>query len=724
MGSEYIGHLDGERVQTLEAHLSGVAALACEFGKAFGAEHEAKLLGENHDDGKFSEAFQQYIRGLRKGRVDHSTAGAQILGRQKKLGPLATLGAFCIAGHHAGLPDLGTKAAEAGEASLQGRLKKELPDFEMVKRHSSLDEPIDAKNLCRMYKDNLDAMLLTRMLFSCLVDADFLDTEAFMKPEAPQRGKFPPIDALHELFFSKLNEQGYFSPKSEINTMRTKILRTCMEKGKGGPGLYSLTVPTGGGKTISSLAFALEHAKEHKKTRIIYVIPYLSIIDQTAQIFKDFLGEEAVLESHSNVNYDAYGKESDLAERMKLATENWDAPVIITTSEQFWESLYANRTSKCRKLHNIVNSVIIFDEAQMLPVDFLKPCLKALTALTDYYRCTAVLCSATQPELGRYMGRPAAEIMEDIPALYRFFRRVTFRTDGEKSYEALAEEIGKESEALCIASTKKEAREIFECINGAEKLYLSTDLCPAHRMKLIEEIRRRLKEKKECRVISTSIISVGVDVDFPVAYLEYSGLDSLIQGAGRCNREGKRAAEESVAHIFWTEKGKKSPFMKEEKKVTDLLRNTYTDAELTEPEAISAYFENWYRCKEGDLDYKDIEERAGRWAFAEIGKAFKLIRDSTKSVFIPYDDTARDILRELQRGVRSRELMRRAGRYIVNVRYSADHQKESPFSLLLRQGQIEMLPDDEELAFLTDEKAYDPKLGLLIEEQSGEGICW
>lgn len=325
-----------------------------------------------------------------------------------------------------------------------------------------------------------------------------------------------------------------------------------MEKGEGEPGLYTLTVPTGGGKTISSMAFAMKQAVKYHKQRIIYVIPYLSIIDQTAKNFKDLLGEENVLESHSSVNYD--DTEEDLADRMKLASENWDAPIVITTNEQFWESLYGSRTSKCRKLHNLADSVIIFDEAQMMPLDFLTPCLKALEELVTQYSVSAVLCSATQPALSRYLTLKPREIMENIPDLYQFFNRVTWQFDGERTYDDLAAQIKTHQQALCIASTKKEAMEIYSRLADEDSFYLSTNLCPVHRMKVIDEIRRRLKEGNPCRVVSTSIISVGVDVDFPVAYLEYTGLDSLIQGAGRCNREGRKSPAESLVHIFRTEK--------------------------------------------------------------------------------------------------------------------------------------------------------------------------
>ena len=727
----YIGHIteDGGRCQSLQDHLDGVARLAEQFGQAFGCGAEAKLLGENHDDGKFLPAFQSYIRGEKKGRVDHSTLGAKWLWTHaKELKSLAAVGAFCIAGHHCGLMDGGSKADEPGTATLWGRMKKEMPLAGDVMAHLPSSFSLGSRNLSHFGSRPMDIMLLTRMLFSCLVDADFLDTESFMCPDQVKRGQFPSISTLADRFFHELDRRGFLHPTNPLNQKRFEILSTCIEKGKGPAGLYSLTVPTGGGKTLSSMAFALKQAVTHQKERIIYVIPYLSIIDQTAAIFRDFLGEEAVLESHSNVNYDVDEErvpreQATAMQKIKLATENWDAPVIITTSEQFWESLYGNRTSKCRKLHHIVNSVVIFDEAQMLPVDFLKPCLCALQELVAYYGVSAVLCSATQPELGNYMDQKPVEIMENIPALYQFFERVKFHVDGEKNYQEIADDMAQWKQALCVASTKKEAEEIFSRLPPEDSFYLSTNLCPAHRRKVIQTMKQRLAAGEPCRVVSTSIISVGVDIDFPVVYLEYAGLDSLIQGAGRCNREGKRKAADSLAHVFWTEKGKKSPFMNKEKSCTDVVRNTYDAAALPSPQAIAAYFQQWYRSNEGNLDYKEIEKLAKGLQFAEIGRVFHLIADTTKSVFIPYDERAKELLAQLMAGNRSRGLMREAAQYMISVRYMAN-APTSDWAKLLQNGQIALFENDSELAYLVHPTDYDEAMGLQIQEESGIGIMW
>lgn len=728
------GHIQDERVQSLTDHLDGTMRLAEGFGAGMGLGAEAGILGAIHDEGKDTAAFQDYIYGRKQGRVDHSTAGAKSFFENGHIGWLQLIGGFCVAGHHTGIPDLGSEVDCAGTSTLNGRMKKCIPSIRHPQRYliDSTCLDVDHLNTFIENRNALDVMILTRMLFSCLVDADFLDTEAFMNNQPVRKNEFSSLNEIAAMFWSRLEEDGYFRPKNALNEKRCEILHTCMRKGEGKQGLYSLTVPTGGGKTISSMAFAMKQAMKWQKERIIYVIPYLSIIEQTADVFRAFLGNHAVLESHSQVDYDSLLEEGSeeagrVAERMKLAAENWDAPVVITTNEQFFESLYANKTSRCRKLHNIANSIIILDEAQMMPVDFLKPCLHVLEQLVHYYGCTVVLCSATQPELGRYLQKNPIqknpiEIMENVGELFQFFKRVTFDIDGETDYAEIAKKLDECEQVLCIASTKKEAEKIFELLDG-EAMYLSTNLCPAHRREIIREMKTRLQDGKPCRVVSTSIISVGVDIDFPVVYLQYTGLDSLIQGAGRCNREGRQSLQKSRAHIFWTKESKKSLFMRKEKQVTDMIRKKYNAEEMTEPSAIRTYFENWYQSNEGNLDYREIEKLAQSLSFAEIGKRFHLINDSTKLVFIPFDEKARNIKEQLMMGNRSRQLMRAAGAYMINVRYSKA-QGQSDFMKLLTQGQIEMFPGDENLAYLVNMEDYDVELGLKIKSEDGVGIMW
>lgn len=731
----YIAHLseDGNRVQLLSEHLENTAHLAGQFGERLGLEAAASALGAVHDAGKFQEEFQNYIRGEYKGRVDHSTAGALILQMRNYSPAMNLMGPFCIAGHHAGLPDLGSRADSSHDATMCGRLKKGMEHKESYLacgKQAALPQEVDVPVFSQIQRDRMDVMLLTRMLFSCLVDADFLDTEAFMSEGAAARGGFSSIETLHDRFFSKLEEKGYFRPQNRINEKRCDILKRCMAMGTGQPGLYSLTVPTGGGKTVSSLAFAMKQAVANHKRRIIYVIPYLSIIEQTEEVFRSFLGKENVLESHSNVSYD--DETENVAERKKLAAENWDAPVIITTSEQFWESLYANRTSKCRKLHNIADSVIIFDESQMLPREFLLPCLKALEGLIRYFGCTAVLCSATQPHLddvmkAHHMDLHPTEIMEGIPELYEFFRRVRFQDDGEKTYDEIANAMQQVPQALCIALTKSEAKELADRITGDGAFYLSTNLCPAHRKSVIREMKQRLREGLPCRVVSTSVISVGVDIDFPEVYLEKTGADSLIQGAGRCNREGKRPLEDSIVYIFETEKSASSRFMRTERELMRKTMETVPGGDISSPEAVRYYFSQLYSLhdygEESGLDQAEIRKLAQAYAYREIGKRFHLIDGKTKSVLIPYDEAAREIIAQLRLGIRTRDLLRRAAQYMVSV--SDVSPRTSLFAAMRNNGQIEYLPNDTEIAVLLDEDRYDKeKFGLLTDQEQGLGIEW
>ena len=414
---------DGTRTQTVYEHLSGTARLAGAFAAPFGAAQEAAYTAWLHDIGKYSVAFQQRLAG--GAATDHSTAGAQEA--MKGCVPHVQA-AFAIAGHHTGLPDGGNRrTAHAADATLFGRLKKPVEPYDGW-REVTLPQsaPPDWAN-----RDPLDFAFFTRMLYSCLVDADFIDTETFMNGQAAPRGNSTALSSLLEKVRAKA--AGYLAAQSTspVSIQRNTVLRACMEKGAhGAPGLYTLTVPTGGGKTFASLAFALEQAAAQGMKRVIYVIPYMSIIDQTAAVFADLLGAENVLADYSCADYKSLEQEKlTLAQyRQLLASENWDAPVVVTTAVQFFESLYANRSSRCRKLHNIADSVIIFDEVQTLPTSYLLPCVSAIAQLVRHYHATAVLCTATQPALEPYFRQfapelPLQEIVPDTAALYTTLRR-------------------------------------------------------------------------------------------------------------------------------------------------------------------------------------------------------------------------------------------------------------------------------------------------------------
>lgn len=716
---EFIAHRrDDGCEQSILEHLQGTAKLARLFGEAFGAGELAEQCGLYHDIGKYSQEFQAYIRGERSSRVDHSTAGALEMIKAGML-PLA----FCIAGHHAGLPDAGSKVDTSEKPSLRGRCKrKDIFDFQAFRR--DLPEPISRQIPREMAQDGFSAMLFTRMLFSCLTDADFLDTEQFMSGGSVRRGGFVSIGEAAVRFFEQLEARGFLAPENKINEKRADILRACLQAGKGRQGIYSLTVPTGGGKTVAATAFAMSQCRSNGLRRIIYVIPYTSIIEQTADVLRSFVncaGDKVdnIVEHHSSVDYDDPDAEKGAALK-KLATENWEAPIVVTTNVQFFESLFAGRTSKCRKLHNIAGSVLIFDEAQMLPSEYLRPVLLSLSLLVRHYGCTVLLCSATQPHLEQILqdyGTCCREVIQDIPSLYKFFRRTKLQMEGLAAAEEIAGRMAEEKQVLCIATTKPSAQAIYEALPAGEGIYLSTNLCPVHRRRVIADIRRRLKAGRECRVVSTTVISVGVDVDFPTGYVELSGLDSIIQAAGRVNREGKRPAADSVVHVFQTEKGRQGHFLTQERSVTELMQHEYDD--LSAPEAIDRYFAELYHSRGDSLDKENIIAASEHFPFREIAHKVKLIKEDSISVLVPFDEQAETLIAELRQGQRSRSLLRRAGQYTVSVRRSAAGQ-QSDFSRLHGVGAVELL--DEELAVLTNMDYYDRIQGLLIPELGGAVI--
>ena len=733
--SAYLGHLDEKtgRAQLLRDHLTGVADLAGRFAAAFGEEEMGRLLGLYHDVGKYSREFQAYIRAgeeekkKRRGSVDHSTAGAQEIAklRQGAAAPLA----FCIAGHHAGIPNRGERADPEGAATLLGRLKRKgLPDYRAYRTENDAPAAVPSALYAQVAAEAFPAMLYTRMLFSCLVDADFLDTEDFMAAGKVGREGFASLDTLLERLQKSLEEK-FLKPKTEkekqkrqlpINEKRSALLAQSIAAGKEAKGnLYRLTIPTGGGKTISSLAFALHYAAhaKRKRKRIIYVIPYTSIIEQNAAVFRELLGEENVVEHHQHVDYDDV-QDTDM-NRKRLATENWDAPVIVTTNVQFFESLFSNRPSKCRKLHNLAESIVIFDEAQMIPLDYLRPSLAAIEALVRHYACTAVLCTATQPPLGQFFSEDM-QPLEICPALMEnaaFFRRTKISLrEGTMTEEELAEEMAAHAQVLCIVNVKKTAQRIFDLLGEQEGTYhLSTNLYPVHREQVLEEIRERLKDGKPCRVISTSLVEAGVDLDFPCVLREINGLDSIVQAAGRCNREGRRSAEESVVHVFSLEKLARNAQLSAE--ITKNVARSFAE-DLASSEAIRRYFEELYDLSgKNRLDKKGVLGQSGKFAFADIADDVRLIEDRTKPIFIPQSEEGQALLARLERGERSRALMRKVGRYIVTAYTGYD---EAPFDRLAAQGKIRML--DENLAVLVDMSAYDAQRGLLHNVGEGEGM--
>ena len=701
---------DKERTQTVKEHLQGTAELAEAFARPFGGGEQAKLAGKLHDIGKYSREFQHRLEGGPK--VDHSTAGGKEAFQLRQIEA-----AFAVMGHHGGLPDYGGKNDTGDTSTLYGRQQKKVPDYSAWKQEIALSP---ASRPSHIPPDNLSEAFYIRMLYSCLVDADYLDTEAFMDGALP-RGGYEPIASL----LDKLDQYiaPWWNPQNELNRKRCDILRSCLNAGENFPnGLYTLTVPTGGGKTVSSLAFALRHAATHGKKRVIYVIPYTSIIDQTAEVFENILGAENVLEHHSGVDYTMPEEEVDPAlYRKALATENWDAPVIVTTAVQFFESLYSNLPSRCRKLHNIADSVIIFDEAQTLPVSYLYPCVSAIGQLVQYYGVTAVLCTATQPALQSLFaelapGLTMREICPDTDALYQFFRRTTLRQAGALTEEELAEQLKASPQTLCVVNRRVTAQKLYALLPEEGSYCLTTLLCPADRKRLLEEIRERLKSGLPCRVVSTSLIEAGVDVDFPTAWREEAGLDSIIQTAGRCNREGKASAEQSIVTIFRLE-GQQVPAMIRPN--VDSTRHVLqTFADPAQPEAIESYF-SFYRTLKGSaaLDQKGILDafqkgyKGSIFPFAAVANMFHLIDSPTTTIYIPTGE-GKSLVESLRAGLISRSLFRKLGQYAVNV--YPDHLKR-----LLDAGAVQATESGAYI--LTDKDLYHSSTGLALDVEMGKG---
>ena len=480
-------------------------------------------------------------------------------------------------------------------------------------------------------------------------------------------------------------------------------------------------LPTGGGKTVASLAFALQHAVENHMDRVIYVIPYTSIIEQNAQVFREILGSENVLENHSNVDYES----SEEFKPMQLAAENWDKPVVVTTNVQFFESLYANKSSKCRKLHNIVNSVIIFDEAQMLPPNYLKPCMAMIEELLQQYGTSIVLCTATQPALQQFLPEKyvARELCPRREEQFRFFERVTYQNIDTVTEEEMAEKLQQEWHALCIVNTRKRAQRLYERLQGEGVYHLSTTMYPAHRRRVLAEIGKRLKDEtgKKCIVISTSLVEAGVDLDFTSVYRELAGVDSIIQAAGRCNRNDKRGKEESIVRIFqWEDKERVSG----QRQQIDTTKNLLAEGrDITALDNITEYFRRLYRIKGESLDMKKILEKfdGGDYQFATVAKDFKLIEENTVTVYIDQEPEAKALLQEIRQQGLTKSRMRKAGQYCVSVRKKGEYEKRNMlFEEMRDAGMVEAVDlGAQDFYVLTQEEQYREDTGLKLEVELG-----
>jgi CRISPR-associated endonuclease/helicase Cas3 len=829
----FVAHVRGDgKIQSLEAHLGRVSQLAAELAAKFSLATHGELLGLLHDLGKYSATFQAYIQsatgllnqdedeefvdaaGL-KGKIDHSTSGAQWVWLElAQKGDLAGIAgqvmALCIASHHSGLIDcLALSAGKPAEDLFTRRMNKSGdktylhevlgkadPELLATARHLVMrpettqafqswivkilgnvpGETPHQKAQSPVFQQQLG--LLVRSLFSCLIDADRIDTADFEHPGRARRrlrGNYESWEILIERLETHL---GMFTPCHPIDALRQDISRHCLEGAARKPGIYTLTVPTGGGKTLASLRFALHHARKHKLDRVIYVIPFTSIIDQNAEVVRRILEPEGVeagsvvLEHHSNLTPE------EQSWRGKILSENWDAPVVYTTSVQLLETLFGAGTRGARRMHQLANAVLIFDEIQSLPVTCVHLFNNAMNYLADFCGSTVVLCTATQPLLDQVDAHKGAirvpqenEIMPDVKRLFDDLKRVEVinqRKPGGWSQDEIAtlafEQIDAVGSCLVIVNTKKAAQAIYQLCkesSTAKAFHLSTNMCPAHRKTILNEVRARLDEVPPAPTlcISTQLIEAGVDVDFGSVIRFTAGLDSIAQAAGRCNRNGRAA--QGLVHVLnprpEDENLGKLPDIQIGRERAERVLNDYEanpekfGNNRIGPEAMAWYYENYFFARKNEMsysitamqmehddtllnllsdntlavaDYKRAKRQAPpiylRQSFMTAAKAFKAIDAPTRGVIVPYGDAGKALINALCAAYlpdKEFDLLRQAQQYSVNV-------FPNVLEKLSKAGVVREIQDGTGILFLVDQRYYSEEFGLSeTPEGKMEVIC-
>lgn len=799
--------IDGEKhiEQSVKEHSFGVSEIAAKNAGKIGLTKAGELLGLLHDLGKYSAAFQNYIKsatgllnqdeddyvdskGL-KGKIDHSTAGAQhIWSFTKEKKPqeqiAAQLLALCVSSHHSGLIDcitidgeneFGRRMAKAdNKAHLEESLRK--AESEITEKVNSLMKDPDCfggvlqilKRIAHTEKNEtqirFQAGLMIRMLFSCLIDADRLDTANFENPKyipKRQNGEYISWELLIKRLEDKLKEFDDTQIKNKVNKLRKLIADACLDRSSDNTGIFTLTVPTGGGKTLASLRFALHHAKKHKLDRIVFVIPFTSIVDQNAQVVRDILETEIneegriVLEHHSNLMPELQNWKN------KILTESWDAPIIYTTSVQLLETLFGGGTRSARRMHQLANSVIVFDEIQTLPIKTVHMFSNAVNYLTRHCNSSVVLCTATQPLLnnvdenkGRISFDKTNEIMPDIETLFADLKRVEvenkIKPHGWETGEiaALAVEQANESgSCLVIVNTKNNAQAVYTACSETTDYpvyHLSTSMCPAHRMEKLTEIRAKLGNKPLI-CVSTQLIEAGVDVDFGSVIRFVAGLDSIAQAAGRCNRNGLRATGKVFVINPAQEAIDSLEDIKIGKEITTERILYYFDQkligksnDLLSPEWMDQYFKYYFYRRADKMIYPvdvgrsdnllellsinsiSVEEYHMingnypniyfRQSFKKAADAFKAIDAPSQGIVVPFSTNGKEIVADLfsQFAVEQQfELLKRAQRYTVNV-------FPNVIKKLREERAIKEVPEIEVLV-LTDPRYYHLEFGLSTE---------
>lgn len=765
---------EGYALQSLQEHAENTANLAKAIAKTWGEkwENTAELLGLLHDAGKFQPDFQQHIlvaSGYDTSRKDvkafHALAGAawaQEHSHNNEL--LQSILTHCIAGHHRGLYNDETLLEKIDSCETNKKLSDSKRGSKKEKTnwlHERLQAIVNPQS--SPYEiDLLSRQMLIRMLFSTLVDADFLDTEAFMQPErkALRQQLSHSKEGLWDRLRSLLQQHtDRFKADTEVNKARASFLEQCRRHGAmAEKGVYSLSLPTGAGKTLSSMAWALETARKHDASRIIYIIPYTSIITQTAAQFRKIFGEEYVLEHHSDINFterkdgkfnpDKEAEEERRYNAHKLLSENWDSPIIVTTSVQFLESLFANKPSRCRKVHNIANAVLVFDEAQKLPLPFLNPTLAAIDSLSLSFGTQTLFCTATLPifdcDLPQELFLPTGdefdslynEVEDIIPyedSTFQHFSRVNYHLRPiEENMEDFAQRLLSHDSLLCIVNTRNSASALFNTIiqqGGKEEewFHLSRNMCSAHIQDTLQVIKQRLSEGKNTKVISTPLVEAGVDVDLPVVYRSQSGLDSIIQAAGRCNREGKLAQKGEV--FIFNLKGERAVQgeMRQAKETTSIyLKKLDYQIDPENPKVIKEYYTRFFSVQKTFdehhiidalmmfRDYYSLDAADIVLDFETVAENFHLIDDKNqKEVLVPYTENLSVLLKEYERKhFVTKDFFRKLQRQTVSI--TSKH-----FDTLKRSGRIEEIflfgEEHSPIYLLTDALSYDSKRGLILE---------
>jgi CRISPR-associated endonuclease/helicase Cas3 len=798
---EYIAHIrekDGE-IQTVQEHLKSVQKLCEKYGEKIGVKYLAGLTGMLHDLGKNTDDFKEYIQKAvanpdnppRKGSVDHSTAGGKLLfdrfyNGQNSIEKLAVEWmAMCIISHHQGLRDFLSPDMSSG--FLKRVSEKEINQYEDAVSsfyHSQISKEhfedyfekakSEAKQMLNSITDKklqpITASFLIKYIFSCLIDADRTNTRMFEENELVEQ-TFDRKAFFTESYGALMEKIASYGRAKDadhpINQLRSEMSNQCEEFATNPSGIYTLSIPTGGGKTLASLRYALKHAINFNKERIIYIVPYTTIIEQNAQEVRDILNnDEYILEHHSNVMSEKETEDDRYnltAKKLRLAKDNWDSPIIFTTMVQYLNVFYSRGTRNIRRLHNLANSIVIFDEVQSVPIKCTSLFNESLNFLNDYCDSSIVLCTATQPALDFVENKlkiaTNAEMIRNIKNVSESFKRVDIidkttpqGLNAAELKEFIEMELKKVNSILVILNTKTAVRKLFEQLNSnsndesaSELFHLSTNMCPAHRKKILSDVKVALATGVKVVCVSTQLIEAGVDISFECVIRSMAGLDSIAQAAGRCNRHGKdkvrdvyiiKSADEVLTNLKEIKIGaEQTKRILEEFKVAPEAFGK----DLLSPEAMNIYFQYYYNQIKGELKYPILELQkdlfdllninkdyyqafvnkhgvkpgiVSRQSFATAEKYFNVIDSPTTSVLVPYNEEAKDIILALNGDLNIKELgdlLKKAQQFTINI-YEHEIKK------LEKVGDIYFLLHGEILALR--ETAYTEKMGL---DSKGEG---